>query len=157
MKINIRDWTRDDLSKIQGAWLTLCRREARSDMHLRADAAEAMRQWLLSRFKEPSAFGFIAEKDDTSAGFLVGRIDLWESIPPVVEPRKLGIIDAVFVNEEFRRRGIASQLIDRALLAMRNHHAVAAGTIYDLSNEASTETWRRAGFSPWMVHAYRML
>ena len=157
MEINIRYWTRDDLSEILGAWLRSCRHAPRSDMRLKSDAEEAMMHWLLSRFKEFSAFGFVAQQDRVFAGFLVGRIDRWESVPPVIEPRKLGIIDAVYVTEEFRRQGIASRLIDRALMAMRECNADAVETIYDFSDAGSAETWRRAGFVPWMVHAYRML
>ncbi len=157
MEINIRDWTRNDLSEILGLWLRVWPDAARSDMKLKADPKALMTNWLLSRFKEPSAFGFVAEEGPKFAGFLMGRIDRWESVPPVIEPRKLGIIDALYVDERFRRRGIATSLIDRAIRTSKDRDAAAIETIYDLSNEVSAETWRRAGFGPWMVHAYRML
>ena len=79
------------------------------------------------------------------------------TFPPVIEPRRIGIIDAVHVGEEFRRHGIGSQLIDRAIQKMQEANVVAVETIYEALNEASLQTWHRAGFAPWMVHAYRML
>ena len=114
-------------------------------------------EWLTLRFMQSPRMGFIAEKDEIAAGFLIARIDDWESSPPIIEPRRIGVIDAVYVGEPFRRQGIGGRLIERAIQAMREGDAVAVETIYDAWNEASTQAWQRAGFAPWMVHAYRML
>ena len=157
MKINIREWIRHDLFTIGSAWLDYCRKAARSDMRLKPDCETAMAQWLVRRNEDPRSIGYIAEKDANLAGFLIGRIDEWESIPPVVEPRRLGIIDAVYVVEQYRRQGIAGQLIQRAIQRMRDENAIAVEAIYEASSDPSLKTWRAAGFAPWMVHAYRML
>jgi ribosomal protein S18 acetylase RimI-like enzyme len=116
-----------------------------------------MKQWLNTRFRQVNGLGLVAETGGGIAGFLIGRIDDWESVPPVIEPRRIGIIDAVYVSEHFRRRGIGTQLIDRAIERMRAAKAVAVETIYDAWNDAAAPAWHRAGFAPWMVHAYRML
>jgi GNAT superfamily N-acetyltransferase len=157
MEINIREWDRTDLNKIQSKWLDYCRTAARSDMQLKRGAEDAMTSWLMTRFKQSFSIGYVAENDQIMAGFLIGRVDDWESAPPVIEPRRIGIIDAVYVSEEFRRHGIASQLIQHAIQKMQEANVVAVETIYEAWNEASAQTWHRAGFAPWMVHAYRML
>lgn len=157
MEINIREWKTSDSEIILESWLEFCRGAARPDMVLKPDSARAMRQWLLSRLRDPGSLGFVADKDGSCAGFILGRVVEWESTPPVLEPRRLGIIDAVYVNEDFRRSGIGARLVDRALQAMRERNAVAAETIYDAGSGASSALWREAGFAPWMVHAYRTL
>jgi GNAT superfamily N-acetyltransferase len=126
-------------------------------MKLRPDANLAMKKWLAERFHDPATLGMIAETEGNIAGFLIGRIGDWESVPPLIERRRIGIIDAVHVTERFRRHGVGSHLIDRAVQQMRNANAVAVETIYDAWNDASAAAWHRAGFAPWMVHAYRML
>src|SRR5215472_16666790 len=126
-------------------------------MRMRSDADSAMLPWLTSRFLQPASLGFVAEMDGIVVGFLTARIDDWESVPPVIESRRIGIIDAVYVAEEFRRQGIGAELIGRAVEGMKEANAIAVETIYDAWNDASTRAWHRAGFSPWMVHAYRML
>ncbi|MBI4473536.1 MAG: GNAT family N-acetyltransferase [Acidobacteria bacterium] len=126
-------------------------------MRFKPNADRAMADWLRSRFRDSGSFGIVAESDGRPAGFLIGRIDLWESAPPILEPRKMGIIDAIYVVDEFRRRRIATMMIERAMEIMRSRNAVAVETTYDAWSDASAETWRRAGFAPWMVHAYRML
>jgi ribosomal protein S18 acetylase RimI-like enzyme len=157
MEINIREWRRDDLSQIQISWLDYCQAVARSDMRLKADANAAMKHWLTTRFRQPQSLGLVAEAGSIVAGFLIGRIDDWESVPPVIEPRRIGIIDAVYVDEQFRRQGIGSQLIDKAIVKIQAANAVAVETTYEAWNDASTQAWHRAGFAPWMVHAYRLL
>lgn len=126
-------------------------------MKLRQDVDLVMKRWLTDHFRQAESLGFVAETDHALAGFLIGRIDNWESVPPVIEPRRIGIIDAVYVIEQFRRRGIGSELIARAVERMRAGNAVAVETIYDAWNDTPAEVWHRAGFAPWMVHAYRML
>src|SRR5205823_4123447 len=111
MKINIREWNRNDLFTIGFTWLDYCRKAARSDMRLKPDCESAMAQWLARRCEDPCSIGYIAHQEASLVGFLIGRIDEWESIPPVVESRRIGIIDAVYVIEQYRRRGIAGQLI----------------------------------------------
>jgi GNAT superfamily N-acetyltransferase len=157
MEINIREWVRSDLIEIQGKWLEFCRNAARSDMQLKRSAEDAMSRWLVERFKHSSSIGYVAVDDQMIAGFLIGRVDDWDSVPPVIESRRIGIIDAVYVAEEFRRHGIARQLIQRAIQKMQESKVVAVETIYEAWNEASAQTWHRAGFAPWMVHAYRIL
>jgi GNAT superfamily N-acetyltransferase len=157
MEINVRDWSRDDLPLIQRAWLEYFRHVARSDMHLRSDAEAAMKRWLGARYRQVNSLGLVAELSESLAGFLIGRIDDWESVPPVIDTRRIGIIDAVYVAERYRRQGIGRQLIDKAIAAMRVANAVAVETTYDAWNDASAQSWHRAGFAPWMVHAYRML
>lgn len=153
----MRDWNRADLPQIQRSWLDFCKSAARADMRLKPRPEHAMMEWLTARFKNPAVIGLVAEKEHVIAGFLIGRVDDWESVPPVIEARKLGIIDAVFVVDGFRRQGIGSGLIEHAMRILRERDAVAVETIYDAWNDASTETWHRAGFAPWMVHAYRLL
>jgi GNAT superfamily N-acetyltransferase len=157
MRILIREWSRYDFLQIQTMWLDYCQKVARSDMRLRADAEMSMKHWLAERFREPRSFGFVAHQDATVIGFAISRVDDWESVPPIIAPRRIGIIDAVYVSEEFRRQGIASQLIEHTIEKLRSKNAVAVETIYDAWNDAAAAAWHRAGFAPWMVHAYRML
>ena len=157
MEISIRDWNRTDLKQMQQAWLEYCRSVARADMFLRENAEATMKQWLNDRFQQPECIGFVAEFQEAFAGFLIGRIDNWESVPPVIEPRRIGIIDAVYVREDLRKQKIGSRLIEVAIETMRKANAIAVETTYEAWNDASNQVWHRAGFAPWMVHAYRIL
>jgi ribosomal protein S18 acetylase RimI-like enzyme len=157
MEINIRKWRQQDLTTIQRAWLDHCQNATRSDLTPAQNARSAMKEWLESRLSEHDSFGLVAETSQELAGFLIGRINDWESTPPIIKARRVGVIDAVYVMAPFRRQGVAGLLVDAAIDRMRAANAVAVETIYDERDDASAGLWRHAGFAPWMVHAYRML
>src|SRR5947199_9979344 len=125
MKISIREWDRNDLQDILSGWLDYCRTAVRSDMRLKPDCESAMAQWLTRRYEDPSSIGYAADQDNRFVGFLIGRVDEWESVPPILESRRIGIIDAVYVLEPLRRQGIAAQLIPRGAPIMRDDNAAA--------------------------------
>lgn len=157
MEISIREWERRDLKAVGKEWLGFCLNAVRSDMRVKRQPHRELSEWLDLRFRDRAGFGLIAEFEGNLAGFLLGRVDLLESVPPIVQPRKMGIIDAVYVCEHFRCRGVAGRLIERAIDKMRQRNAVAVETIFGAASESSARTWRRAGLTPWMVHAYRLL
>src|SRR5688572_22986522 len=157
MEINIREWRKSDLVKIREAWLDWCRNTSSPNMRLRRDSQRVMSEWLASKFEDSNCFGFVAEGDGNWAGFVIARVDEWESTPPILEPRKVGIIEAVYVQQEFRRCGIGAALVEHTLQAMRHRKAEIAETVHELSSDASSAFWQRTRFEPWMVHAHRTL
>src|SRR5688572_32888991 len=83
MEIIMRQWNRADLPQIQRAWLDFCRTASRPDMQLKPHPEREMTEWLMSRYRHPSSFGLIADRDAVMTGFLIGRVDEWESVPPI--------------------------------------------------------------------------
>src|SRR5262245_641395 len=138
MEISIREWKHADLSVLARTWLDFCRSGLRADMRLRRDSERTMIEWLNVRFSEPETLGLVAEAQEGLAGFVVAHILVCETTPPVIEPRKIGIIDAVYVYEPFRGKKVAKRLIEYVLEMMRARHAVAVETTYDGSREEAT-------------------
>jgi GNAT superfamily N-acetyltransferase len=157
MEINIRQWQHQDLTNIQRTWLDHCQNLTRSDLTPAQNARSAMKDWLDARFAERDSFGLVAEANHEFGGFLIGRINDWESSPPIIKPRRIGVIEAVYVTAALRRQGVAGLLVDAAIERMRAANAVAVETIYDERDDAAAGLWHHAGFLPWMVHVYRML
>ena len=157
MEINVREWKRGDLPELNRAWLDFCRGSLRPDMQLVRDPEAAMMDWLSLRFEEPDTLGLIAEAGAEFAGFVIGRIAVCETIPPVTQPRKMGIIDALYVHKPFRGNKVGTRLIERVLQIMGQRHATVVETTYDAWREEAAQTWTQTGFKPSMVHAYRML
>ena len=157
MEINIREWILHDLPVIQESWLDFCRKAIRPDMRLKQDCEKVMTKWLNLKFRDPDTVGLIAECVGKNAGFLIARVSDWQASPPILEPRRIGIIDALYVDEQLRRKAIGTRLIKHVLQLMRDRNAVAAETIYEASETGPIETWLHAGFDPWMVHAYKVL
>lgn len=157
MEIDIRAMNLKDVEWIATVWLTAYRIVARPDMPLAADAAGKLRSWLVSRLGDPAALGYLADSALGPLGFLLGRVGVWESEPPILEARRVGIIDALYVAEGFRGQGIGRQLVQHAIEMMRKHRVTAIETVFEPHNEPAARMWERLGFTPWLESAYRLL
>src|SRR5262245_42910400 len=141
MEINIREWKRGDLPALNRAWLDFCRGSLRADMRLVGDPEGAMAEWLNLLFRQPDTLGLIADVPEGPAGFVIGHIAVCETTPPVIQPRKIGIIDALYVHEPFRGNKVGRRLVERMVQIMRERHAIAVETTYDAWREEAAQTW----------------
>ncbi len=155
MENAIRNWVETDLDLIVAAWLTSLQDLARGDLELRQDPDRPLRRWLLERLKQPEAFGLVAETGGDLAGFLLGRITIWESDPPILVPRSTGVIDMVYVAEPARRRGVGSQLVEEALAYAARRGVSVVETTYETGNPDAAGMWKKLGFRPWIEKVYR--
>ncbi len=155
MENAIRNWIETDLDAIVAAWLTALQDLARQDLELRQDPDRYLRGWLLERLKQPDAFGLVAETGCDLSGFLLGRIAIWESEPPILVPRSIGVIDVVYVAEPARRRGVGSQLVAEALAYAARRRVSAVETTYETGNLGAAGMWKKHGFRSWMENVYR--
>ena len=155
MEIAIRDWQRSDLAEIGTHWLGAYDRVALPDAPLKHNAPNLMKSWLLDRFRDRKTLGYIAEVQGAFAGFLLGRVGLWESEPPVVRARRIGLIDVVYVAEAHRRRGVGTLLVRRMLDRARRQGANTVETTFEVANPAAVAMWQKLGFTPWIQRAYR--
>ena len=155
MEIAIRDWTPSDFEPIGSSWLAAYQRVAPPDAPLRHNAERVMKEWLKDRFHDRRAVGFVAEADREFAGFLLGRIGEWESDPPILKVRRIGLIDVVYVREGHRRNGIGTRLVRHVIESAELRGAKALETTFEVSNDPAVRLWHSLGFVPWIERAYR--
>lgn len=153
----IRGWQSGDVAAITRLWLAAYEEVRLPDMPLRAGAPERLRTWLLGLVGDRRGFGYVAVVDGELAGFLVGRVADWSSEPPIVETRRMALIDAVTVAASHRRRGIGTALVEHAIREAAAKGVRRVETHFELDNEAAVRMWRRAGFSAWIARAYRTM
>ena len=111
MENAIRNWTDSDVEAIVEAWIASLQDGVREDLKLRQNPDRALRRWLFERLKQPETFGLVAERGHDFAGFLIGRVTTWESEPPILAPRRICVIDVVYVAEPARRQGVGSKRV----------------------------------------------
>ena len=155
MEIGIRDWQRQDFERIGSLWLRAYQQVAMPDAPLKRGADRALKEWLEDRFSDRQAVGYVAERENDFAGFLLGRIGEFESDPPILKRRRVGLIDVVYVVESHRRSGVASRLVRYVIERMEIRGATALETTFEVSNEPATGLWSHLGFEPWLQRAYR--
>ena len=155
MENAIRSWTESDVEPIVEAWIASLQDGVREDVKLRQNPDRALRRWLLERLRQPETFGFVAERGHDLAGFLLGRVTTWESEPPILAPRRLGVIDVVYVAEPARRRGIGSKLVEEALAYAARRGVSVVETTYETGNPDAARMWKKLGFRSWRKSVYR--
>ena len=155
MEIAIRDWQPSDFERIASLWLAAYKSVALPDAPLRNDAKRVLNQWLSDRFRDRKSLGYIGERDGDFAGFVLGRVGDWESDPPILKRRRVGMIDVVYVLEAHRRSGVATSLVQNVIQRAEVRGATALETSFEIVNEPATRLWSNLGFKPWIERAYR--
>jgi len=112
---------------------------------------EGYRRFLGTQLGAPDAVLLVAVLDDAIVGYLYGAVEgrSWELLLD-----RHGAIHDVFVDESFRRRGVARALLVEALrrLDPRVPRVVLSSAT---SNEAAQRLFRALGFRPTMVEMTR--
>lgn len=113
MPLTIRDGNGTDF----GALLPMVHRSidhlAAADpcYRLRPDADARLRRWLGPVMEDPRGLLLIAEEEGAVAGFLAATV---ERTVPIFACDEYALVRLLWVEPPFRRRGVASALLDRA-------------------------------------------
>jgi GNAT superfamily N-acetyltransferase len=156
MHMEIRPWQRPDLAWMGSLWLEAYEDVRLAAMPLHPNAGERLGEWLRDRFRDRGGLGCVAEVEGQRAGFLVGRVGEWGTDPPILAPRRIGLIDVVFVVEGHRRMGVGTSLVRRAVGDMEARGVSRLETNFELDQDAASSLWRKSGFVPWIARAYRI-
>ena len=97
--------------------------------------------WRESLAREGYA-AWIAEIDDQAAGF----IDLY-LFPDVSHSRTIGLVNNLFVDERYRRRGLGDRLLKETIAHCRRHDTVELHVWTDADNAAALGLYEGAGFA----------
>jgi len=105
-------------------------------------------RWVLKVHDEDEEQVLVAEEDGQVVGFILFRIrtDL-----PLWTPHKVAIIYDLYVKPGWRRKGIATELISRALEVMRSRGVDHVRVTALATNEPAMRLYRRLGFREYAI------
>ncbi len=111
-----------------------------------SDITEAFYLRLLVRIKQNNSFVLVAQEGTGIIGFIMGEVNHAEYSTQKI----MGFCDAIYIEKEFRNKGIADQLIKQAIgkgkeLGVTESEFV---TVYD---PVIIKAWERKGFKPVQV------
>ena len=154
----IRNAQRHDLAALGRLGAMLIRTHYKFDskrfLAPRDDTEEAYAWFLGNRLESHDDCIFVAEVD----GEIVGYV--WAALEPLSwkELRgPAGFIHDVAVAEDARRRGIATQLLNTAMVWLREHGAPRVILQTAAPNEGARALFRRIGFRETMIEMTREL
>jgi ribosomal protein S18 acetylase RimI-like enzyme len=136
MNMTIRPMTLADYDAVYALWMS-CRNMGFNNLD---DSREGIAR-LLRRNPTTS---FVAVEDDRLAGVILAGQD-----------GRRGYIYHMAVAEDFRRRGVATALLDRCLEALRAEGINKVALLVFRYNDAGNAFWEKQGFTERKDVAYR--
>ena len=157
MTITYRPARVADAPRLFGPWLTMRQHNASHDARIElADVSEEeFTAGLAESLARPGSTVVIADDGESIAGFLSASIV--DSAPDRV-PDRHASVGYIFVEAEFRRRGIAASLMN----AVREWAAMQPGVTHLEMPVLAADTdaaafWQSAGFSPFIQRLWSSL
>lgn len=147
----------EDGALLFGAWQRLRQHNAQTDR--RYIPAPVTQSEFVADLREllerPRSLTLVAEASDTLAGFISGSIE--RNLPDRL-PQEHATIGYLWVEEHFRRLGIARSLFERAADWARDEEGVAHFEMAVLtSDKAAAGFWRSIGFAPFIERLWAPL
>lgn len=154
---HVRDAREADGPALYAAWQRLRAHNERTDR--RAVAAPVSELEFVNDFRQrlsrPRSCAFVAEADGVLAGFIAGSI---ERNQPDRLPEEHATIGYLWVEEPFRRQGIARSLFEAVAAWAEGHEGVAHFEMAVLTADAGAAGfWRSIGFSPFIERLWAPL
>lgn len=146
----LRPATSADLPFLQGAILALESHERHgieaNALRLRADFPEQIERWLTSLLDAPHALVIVAEsEDETRVGCVLGFIQ--QQPNPFTDYQQHGVIQAVWVEEAFRRQGIADGLVTAMESCFGELGIPYVEIQHTVGNAEASAFWQRRGYA----------
>lgn len=104
------------------------------------------KKYFVDRIKGKKSLCLVAENEDKIIGYLIGSIEKaedWRKIKNIAEAENMLII------EEFRGRGIGTNLLKEFLKWAKSKGAERAFVVASASNEKAIRTYSKIGFVPY--------
>ncbi len=103
---------------------------------------------------DPETQVFLAEETTSIVGYI--RVGV-ESAPDYSTEKRMGMIYDSFVEEKYRRQGIAGQLFEAALFWLKKKKVNFVELNVDFRNESAIALWRKLGFQEIKLRMRRPL
>lgn len=134
--MRIRRMTIEDYDQLYALWLS-CRGMGLNDVD---DSREGVGRYLS---RNPNTC-FVAEEDGVLAGAIMAGHD-----------GRRGYIYHTAVSPDYRRRGVGSALVEKAMHALKGEGITKTALVVFAHNEAGNAFWERQGFAEREDLAYR--
>ena len=145
-----------DLDRVAALWTAITEHHAPLDSlwTMRSAAGDELRALLGDLQREPEAAILVYEDGDDLPGMCIVRID---RSPPILEETRRAEITDIGVREDRRRQGIASALLEEALVWVDCRRISRVEVQVARANAEGQAFWRARGFDPLMDVLHKRL
>ncbi len=119
----------------------------------REDLAEAARRYIERSLEDPNTLILVAEHE----GRVVGMVRAIIIDRVFYEPRSEALITDIYVHPSYRRRGVATALVERLAEEVRRKGVGLLAAEYPPGNRIAERFFSKLGFKPLLVRVCRRL
>jgi ribosomal protein S18 acetylase RimI-like enzyme len=154
--MKIRKATTEDTPQILPLWRNL------SDTHgemepmfkLVENAEEKFAEYLNMILTKDTFSVFVAEENSLIAGYVIASLSI---TPEVFVIRRRLYIQDMIVSPDYRRTGIANQLVDAILAFAKEQQVEKMDLLVAVKNDGANKFWKAMGFEPALNYMTRYL
>lgn len=155
MTANYRKATKKDLDVLCLLWDKLNKSHIKYHQSylLAKNHPSTLRKFLKERLEDKKSLAYLAEHQGKIIGFVLGRI---KERPPIFKLKREGSISDVFVEENYRKKGIGCELTKILLKEFSRKKLKLVGLTVDVDNPA-VEFYQRLGFKKRQLRMHKDL
>ena len=154
--MTIRQATDSDFHALMDLKMLCKEEEFRLSANLRPphETREHYARYLRQHLEGSGSAVFVALDDGRLVAMIQAKI--YQAIP-VMKVAQTGYISNLYVLEPYRRKGIGTQLVERAVGWLRERGAGVVSLEIHVANRAAIDLYRKAGFEDYTVKLSRRL
>ncbi|KXA89483.1 hypothetical protein AKJ57_05270 [candidate division MSBL1 archaeon SCGC-AAA259A05] len=149
--ISFRKAERSDLNELMRLWeefldynlQSIENSKKRRWMELTEDASEKSRSHFKNQIEQDDNLVLLAEKDNEIIGYIVASL---EERPPIFKKRKLGKLNELFVNQDYRNEGLGKKLVENAKDWLKDKGVNLLKVRILEANKKANKFWKSRGF-----------
>ena len=141
----------DELSRMRVALQEHLHKSNASLFAMSEAATSSLSSQYLSYLKDPDVQVVVTRKEQSRllCGMAVGRVIIRED----TDPGRFGRIDDVWVDQEYRRKGICRRMVNQLLQHFEERSVQSIVLEYIVGNRESETIWHQFGFCPVITTA----
>ena len=151
-RYNIKQGNVDNLDLIRPLWEKLNQLHFELSPHFKKRFQDMnwdkRKHKLLEKSKDILFDYVIDEIDSKIVGFCISTIDK--------EDNKIGEIDSIYIDEDYRKTGIGKQLLDKAILWLKSNNTETQKLLVGVGNEQVFDFYKQFDFYPLHIVLQRI-
>lgn len=153
--ITIREAKKEDLKQLVKLECRFAKFEHCFDSDIKIDKGREMivKGFLKKKLKDKNSKIFVAD-DGRIAGYAFGWL---KELSKTFKVRKVGYYCDCFIDERYRKRGIARKLTKVLLQWFKSKKVKYVGLDTFVQNKIAIKTWKSLGFEPWELHMIKKI
>lgn len=144
-ELEIKEANKSDIKILKDMMISLQELEENANSYvwrITDDGENSLKKEIGGRIEEEDSRILVAQKDGEILGFVSGEVKQQKEY----KPKRYGFISSLFVEKEYRRKGIGTRLVKELVKFFKTKDVEEITMRYVVGNEGGEKFWKKLGF-----------